>query len=190
MPFADRRDAGRRLVERLRAFRGPDILVLGMPPDGVVIADEIATALGVPHGVLMMHDAHAAVAGTSARPLRGRTVVLVRDAFHVDDVADVRAAVRAVYHGGALRVVVAAPVAEYRAVGRLADAADKIVCLSMPDVLGDIDQWYGHARTHGHADARQYAHDDAGSGTGGFRGMTARIFPRPITRVAPTRAQA
>jgi predicted phosphoribosyltransferase len=45
--FADRREAGRRLASELRAYSGrPEVLVLGLPRGGVVVAYEVATALG------------------------------------------------------------------------------------------------------------------------------------------------
>ncbi|WP_194819635.1 phosphoribosyltransferase [Nocardia sp. XZ_19_385] len=54
MPFLDRRDAGRRLVERLRAFRGDDVVVLAVPCGGVEVAYEVATALRVPLDVAVV----------------------------------------------------------------------------------------------------------------------------------------
>jgi predicted phosphoribosyltransferase len=49
MVFADRVDAGRQLAGRLTAYRGvPDAIVLGIPRGGVVVAAEVATALGLP----------------------------------------------------------------------------------------------------------------------------------------------
>ncbi|MEV0251317.1 phosphoribosyltransferase family protein [Nocardia sp. NPDC050712] len=48
MPFHDRRDAGRRLAERLRGFHGPDVVVLAVPRGGVPVACEVAAALGLP----------------------------------------------------------------------------------------------------------------------------------------------
>lgn len=52
--FRDRTDAGRQLAERLDAFRGaPDALVLGIPRGGVVVAAEVARALGVPLDVVV-----------------------------------------------------------------------------------------------------------------------------------------
>ena len=43
--FRDRAEAGRALAERLSAYRGPDVLVLGIPRGGVVVAAEIARRL-------------------------------------------------------------------------------------------------------------------------------------------------
>lgn len=43
--FRDREEAGRLLADRLEAFRGPDVLVLGIPRGGVVPAAEVARRL-------------------------------------------------------------------------------------------------------------------------------------------------
>lgn len=53
-PFADRRAAGRVLGEQLarQAFTAP--LVLGLPRGGVVVAAEVAAALGAPLDVLVV----------------------------------------------------------------------------------------------------------------------------------------
>ena len=51
--FTDRRDAGRRLAARLRHLQKPDTIVLGIPRGGVIVAAEVAAALGAPFDVIV-----------------------------------------------------------------------------------------------------------------------------------------
>lgn len=51
--FADRRDAGRQLADRLRRYAGrDDVVVLGLPRGGVPVAYEVALALAAPLGLM------------------------------------------------------------------------------------------------------------------------------------------
>jgi putative phosphoribosyl transferase len=54
MPFADRRDAGRRLGDRLAHLRGADVVVLGLPRGGVPVAFEVARILDAPLDVILV----------------------------------------------------------------------------------------------------------------------------------------
>src|SRR3954447_8745855 len=53
-PFADRRDAGRALGAALaeRLGEGPDVVVLGLPRGGVIVAAEVAATLSAPLDVV------------------------------------------------------------------------------------------------------------------------------------------
>src|SRR4051812_19037740 len=52
--FADRRDAGRRLAQRLTHLRGADVVVLGVPRGGVPVASEVSAGLGAPLDVVVV----------------------------------------------------------------------------------------------------------------------------------------
>jgi putative phosphoribosyl transferase len=53
--FADRRDAGRRLAERLERYRGrDDLVILGLPRGGMPVAAEVAAALDAPLDVFVV----------------------------------------------------------------------------------------------------------------------------------------
>ncbi|MDP9334514.1 MAG: phosphoribosyltransferase [Actinomycetota bacterium] len=57
MRFQDRSDAGRRLaahLSELSELRREELVVLGLPRGGVVVAYEVATALGVPLDVILV----------------------------------------------------------------------------------------------------------------------------------------
>lgn len=54
MTFADRAEAGRRLAAKLAKYAGrADVIVLGIPRGGVVVADQVAQALGAPSDVFL-----------------------------------------------------------------------------------------------------------------------------------------
>ncbi|MEZ5102418.1 MAG: phosphoribosyltransferase family protein [Thermoleophilia bacterium] len=54
LPFPGRVEAGRALAVELDPRAGDDVLVLGIPPGGVVVASEIARALGAPLDVFVV----------------------------------------------------------------------------------------------------------------------------------------
>ena len=54
MRFRDRTEAGRQLASRLRSFAGREgVLVLGIPRGGVIVAEQVARALGAPLDVFL-----------------------------------------------------------------------------------------------------------------------------------------
>ena len=87
LPFADRRQAGRVLAERLESYRGQaDLMVLALPRGGVAVGFEVAHALQAPLDVFVVrklglpgHEEYAmgAIASGGVRvmnPLPGLTV--------------------------------------------------------------------------------------------------------------------
>ncbi len=54
MPFADRRDAGRRLAKALERYRAERPVILALPRGGVPVAAEIAEALSAPLDLVLV----------------------------------------------------------------------------------------------------------------------------------------
>ena len=50
--FKDRRDAGRKLAEKLASYRGSDAIVVALPRGGVVVGHEIACDLSLPLDII------------------------------------------------------------------------------------------------------------------------------------------
>jgi len=191
MVFDDRRDAGRRLGVRLRAFAKENPTVFGLARGGVPVAAEVAGALGAPLEVLVVRKlgaprqrelavgaiaedgttvldmdlarrvgmSQAALERTVARETRelhrrveryrdgrerldahDRTVIVADDGL-ATGLTDL-VAVRFLRGCGARRIVVAVPVGSHQAVTLLRQEADEVVCLSIPDELESVGQWY------------------------------------------------
>src|SRR5438105_15713488 len=95
MIFQDRRDAGRRLAQRLTTYANDsDVIVLALPRGGVPVAFEVAQALNVPLDLFLVrklgvpgHEelAMGALATGGIRMINPEVV----DALHIsDDVLD------------------------------------------------------------------------------------------------------
>ncbi|MGW4849324.1 phosphoribosyltransferase [Nocardia brasiliensis] len=189
--FLDRRDAGRRLAYQLQAFRGPDVVTLGVPRGGLAVAYEVAAALHVPldtvvvnklrvpyrpdltFGAVAEHDtqfidevvvrsamltsAEITAAERHGRDrlqrlcqrfrthsgqaeVHGRTALVVDDGVRTGITA--RAACQSAYRRGAVRVVLAVPVAPHRIARTLFYYADKVVCLETPAQVRPVGQSY------------------------------------------------
>ena len=72
--------------------------------------------------------------------LTGRIAVVVDDGIATGSTA--RAAVAAARARGAVRVVIAVPVAPRSTVAELAEVADEVVCLESPEPFYAVGQWY------------------------------------------------
>jgi putative phosphoribosyl transferase len=57
--FRNRVEAGRKLAEALVDFKGKEVVVLGIPRGGVVVANEVAKALGAPLDVVVTRKIEA-----------------------------------------------------------------------------------------------------------------------------------
>jgi putative phosphoribosyl transferase len=78
--------------------------------------------------------------GRAAVPVAGRTVLVVDDGLATGSTA--AAAVRALRHAGARRIVLAVPVAAPDSARRLARLADEVVCLATPADFRAVSLWY------------------------------------------------
>jgi putative phosphoribosyl transferase len=91
--FADRREAGRALAERLSTTERGGVVVLGLPRGGVIVAAEVAAALAAPLDVLVVRKlglpwqpelAMGAIAAVGETVETVRTEEVLRRA-HVDE---------------------------------------------------------------------------------------------------------
>nr|WP_167837758.1 phosphoribosyltransferase family protein [Nocardia altamirensis] len=220
--FLDRRDAGGRLAHRLLAFRGPDVVTLGIPRGGLAVAHEVAASLRLPLDLVVVNKlrvphrpdlAFGALAENDIRlidevvvrsamltateltdakrhgrdrlhrlcqrfrkhdtqaELHGRTALVVDDGVRTGITA--RIACQAAYQRGAVRVVLAVPVAPHRIARTLTYYADKVVCLETHAQLRPVDQSYQRFDPLTDADVHELLHDDT-------------VSAIPVSRSRPT----
>lgn len=105
--------------------------------------------------------------GRSAASLAGRTVVLIDDGVATG--ATVHAAVLAARARGAVRVVVATPVAAAESLRRLGTIADEAIALATPEPFIAVGLWYESFEQVGDASLAEIL-ETGGAGTAGARG--------------------
>ncbi|WP_460700564.1 phosphoribosyltransferase [Nocardia thraciensis] len=110
-------------------------------------------------------------AGGQRPELAGRTIVIVDEALQA--AAAARAACRAAYAHGAIRVVVAAPVGAEPAIAELIGDADKVVCPHTRDRLTDIGGFYEDFEPMDDDDVRELLREGPGP---------AVLAPAPLQR--------
>src|SRR3990167_9133657 len=96
-PFRDRHEAGRFLASKLKKYRqNKDAIVLGLPRGGVVVAYEVAQALGLPLDVFVVRKlgvpynqelAIGAIASVGAWVINQETVA--RAGLTADDIEEI-----------------------------------------------------------------------------------------------------
>jgi len=139
------------VVRKIGAPQNPEYAIGALAEGGVqVLSDRAARTVGVSEAELKALIAQAerelderlrGYRGTRS-PVRieGRTVIVVDDGLATGRSA--LAAVRSLRERGALRVILAAPVASCAAVRMLGAVADEVVCLKTPAELLAVGVWY------------------------------------------------
>ncbi len=138
-------------VRKLGAPRNPELGVGALAEGGGGVLDRRAAGmLGMTQAMLdatlareqeeLQRRVERYRAGRPAISVRDRTAVIVDDGLATG--LSGLAAVRALRKRGARRVVVAVPVGSAPAVSRLAEEADRVVCLTVPEELRGVGAWY------------------------------------------------
>lgn len=138
-------------VRKLGAPGNPELGVGAVAEDGTGVLDpQSAGMLGMTQAML---DATLARESRELRrrveryrdgrpsiPVSGRTVIVVDDGL-ATGLTDL-AAVRALRKRGARRIVVAVPVGSSESVSLLAQEADRVLCLTIPERFFGVGMWY------------------------------------------------
>src|SRR3989344_1885338 len=155
--FKDRNDAGRKLAEKLSAYRGQNAVVLALPRGGVVPGYEIAKILGLPLDIVVVRKvgypgnpeyALCAVDETGTR-LCSEVAADVDPTLLAEETGRQQQEAKrriAAYRGNRKpeRITVAVPVAPPEAMHALRkEGADDIIVLEPPEVfLGAVGAHY------------------------------------------------
>jgi putative phosphoribosyl transferase len=160
MVFRSRAAAGRVLATLLGAYRHrPDVVVLGVPRGGVLVAGEVARALHAPLEVLIaakgldLIQRRASFLGARpALPLEGCTAIVVDDGL--DTGATLRRALTALRAERPAWIVVALPVGPPDAQDLIGTAVDEFVCVASPPGFSRILDHYADFPEARDADVR------------------------------------
>jgi len=139
MRFADLSDAGRQLAELLTPDVVADAVVLAVPPDGVVVAAAVASALGLEVAPLLTTRDDDGVSVDVPVDVAGRRVIVVDDGVETGTAA--RAVVAALRQAGAAYVVLAVPVCPREAEADLRHRYDEVIAVTRPLVRRSL-RWH------------------------------------------------
>ncbi len=139
------------VVRKLGVPFQPELGMGAIGEDGVrVLNDEVVRLAGVREAEIARVEARERIelerratrfrAGRARVPLAGRSVLIVDDGVATGSTA--RAACLVARAEGAVRVVLAAPVAPTEWVARLGDVADELVAVATPESFAAIGQFY------------------------------------------------
>lgn len=162
--FANRIEAGRELVPRLAKYKNDKkAIVVGLPRGGMVTAAEVAKGLGLPLSFVIVKKVGApenpefAVGAITKGPeiearenlynrvqpsvnLKGKVVIVVDDGVATG--TTMLTAVRLVKKKGAVKVVVAVPVAPPDSLVEIRREADEVVCAQEDPNLTAVGNYY------------------------------------------------
>ena len=139
------------VVRKLGMPGHPELAMGAIASGGVrVLNDEVVYQLDIPKSIVdgvardeerELRRRELAYRGERASPaLAGKTVILVDDGIATG--STMRAAIRALRHQKAARVVVATPVAAFSSAAEIRAEVDDFIALLVPEEFGAVGQWY------------------------------------------------
>ncbi len=142
---------GVQLVRKLGVPGEPELAMGAIASGGVIVRnEEVFRMLRISEDALQrvaqreqieMERRERAYLGNRPRPqIAGHTVIIVDDGMATG--STMQAAVLALRHSGAHRIIVAVPTASHQAVALLRDDVDECICLSQPEPYYAVGQSY------------------------------------------------